>query len=184
MLFGKIFRQDPATASARRLYERIVDQARRPEFYRALGVPDSLDGRFEMVTLHVFLVLHRLKQAGEVGGGALGQALCDIMFADMDMSLREMGAGDLGVGGRIKRMASGFMGRVAAYSAALATGPDELSQALRRNVYGTASVDDLVVAAMADYVRESIELLASKSTQIIADGQPEFAPAAKGGFKP
>ena len=81
-------------------------QARQPGFYRDCGVPDSVDGRFELIALHTFLVLHRLK-ADATDTEALGQALFDVMFQDMDQSLRELGAGDLGVGPRVKRMAQG-----------------------------------------------------------------------------
>jgi cytochrome b pre-mRNA-processing protein 3 len=121
------------------------------------------------------MVLHRLKQSGEAGADALGQALCDIMFADMDVSLREMGAGDLGVGGRVKRMASGFMGRVVAYSSGLAATEESLNQALRRNVYGTTQADDRIVAAMASYVHESVARLARQSVESIKSGRLDFA---------
>ncbi|MGH6933415.1 MAG: ubiquinol-cytochrome C chaperone family protein [Dongiaceae bacterium] len=175
--FSRIFKRDPAVERAQRLYRGIVEQARRREFYAMLGVPDSLDGRFEMVALHVFLILHRLKQAGPQGDAALlGQALCDAMFADMDASLREMGAGDLGVAGRVKQMASGFMGRLAAYSDGLAAGPAALIQALRRNVYGTTEVDYLAIEMMSGYVTRSTEILAGQSIESIGAGKPEFAP--------
>ena len=100
--------------SARLLYAAVVARAREPVFYTRFRVPDSLDGRFDMIALHAFLVLRRLKEEG-ADGAALGQALFDVIFSDMDRSLREMGAGDLGVGRRVKRMARGFYGRIAAY---------------------------------------------------------------------
>jgi cytochrome b pre-mRNA-processing protein 3 len=175
MPFGKKFRRDPTAERARRLYEQVILQARQPALYRTLGVPDSLDGRFEMITLHLFMVLHRFKQSGQADADVLGQALCNIMFADMDVSLREMGAGDLGVGGRVKRMASGFMGRVVAYSSGLAATPELLGQALRRNVYGTTDADDRIVAAMARYVRESVARLARQSEESITAGRLDFA---------
>ena len=125
--------------AAHRLYMAVVTRARDPLFYRELGVPDSLDGRFEMIALHAFLVMRRLKREGRAGA-ALSQALHDIMFADMDQSLRELGVGDLSVGRKVKAMARGLYGRIAAYEAGLAEGGDRLVAAIRRNVYGTVSV--------------------------------------------
>src|SRR5450432_4115159 len=129
-----LFRPDPNAAPAARLYDAIVSQARQPDFYAAGGVPDSIDGRFEMIVLHAYLVLRRLRGAGEVAE-PLAQALVDRLFADMDASLREMGAGDLGVGKRVKRMATAFYGRVAAYEAGDKRG--DMAEALARNLFGT-----------------------------------------------
>jgi cytochrome b pre-mRNA-processing protein 3 len=144
-------RADPVQKRAEELYAAVVAQARRPEFYARLGVPDSLDGRFELIALHLFLALRRLKAAGE---GEAGQALVDRFVADMDASLREMGAGDLGVGRRVKAMAQGLYGRIAAYEDGLAQPGGRLEEALRRNLYGTAPEPDAAVLGLvADYVR-------------------------------
>src|SRR5574340_1791889 len=107
--------------AAHQLYISVVEQARRSEFYLELAVPDSLDGRFDLLTLHMFLLLNRLGQGGRAFRG-LGQALFDLMFADMDQSLRELGVSDTAVGGRVKAMARAFYGRVAAYEPGLADG--------------------------------------------------------------
>jgi cytochrome b pre-mRNA-processing protein 3 len=137
MPLSALFRRSPITDSADKLYLAAVKQARRPEFYRRCGVPDTATGRFEMIALHVFLLLYRLK--GETDeGAALAQGLFDAMFADMDRNLREMGTGDLSVGGKIRRLAEGFYGRVAAYDAGLAAGEEGLADALGRNLYATA----------------------------------------------
>ena len=153
MRFAPWFRPSAIDADAHRLYGRLVEQARAPAFYGVCGVPDSLDGRYEMVALHVFLALRRLKREG-AATGARAQALFDAMFADMDRSLREIGVGDLSVGKRVKEMARGLYGRVVAYEAGL-DGPDDgLEEALRRNVYGTVgapAAPDL--GALARYVR-------------------------------
>ncbi|MEJ0067455.1 MAG: ubiquinol-cytochrome C chaperone family protein [Pseudomonadota bacterium] len=106
-------------ASAGVLYAQLIEQARTPAFYGALGVPDSLDGRYEMIALHAFIALRRLRR----DGGAtetFAQALFDAMFADMDRSLREIGVSDLSVGKRVKEMARGLYGRIAAYEAGIA----------------------------------------------------------------
>ena len=104
-------------ARAQSIYAEIVEQSRLPTFYTALRAPDSIDGRFEMLILHVILLVRRLKREGEVGR-FLGQSVVELMFADMDGSLREMGVGDLGVGKRVKAMARAFFGRARAYDEA------------------------------------------------------------------
>ena len=177
-IIGQLFRPDPSTAIARRLYEAVVAQARQPVFFAEWEVPDTVDGRFETVALHAHLLLRRLTDGG-VETASLAQALFDVMFADMDASLREMGAGDLGVGRRVKQMATGFYGRVAAYDAGLAGGAGVLAAALRRNLFGTVSPSPEALAAMADYVRQSVAALARQPLERIAGGTVAFV-AAKG----
>ena len=158
MFLSRFFKRNPQEARARGLYEGVVAQARQPGFYRDCGVPDSVDGRFELIALHAFLVLHRLK-AGPGDTEALGQALFDVMFQDMDQSLRELGAGDLGVGPRVKRMAQGLYGRIAAYEAGLSGPAAELEAALRRNLFGTVTPEPEQVRAMAVYLRGAVDAL-------------------------
>ena len=107
----------------------------QPFLFDEFGVPDSVDGRFDMISLHIFLVLRRLK--ADVDRTAnLAQCLFDTMFADMDRSLREMGAGDLGVGRRVKEMATAFYGRLSAYEKALQSNDRaELRDAIVRNIF-------------------------------------------------
>ena len=156
MVFTKLFPRTGYSAEAHRLYSEIVSQARLPALYRAYGVPDTLDGRFELIVLHAFLLLDRLKHEETVR--PLTQDLFDVMFADLDQSLREMGVGDLSVGKKIKVMARSFYGHMAAYEEAIADGT--LADALARNLYGTVPVDRDVVEKMQDYVvrqRQSLE---------------------------
>ena len=149
-------REDPGLAAARDLYIAVVEQSRREDFYRVCGVPDSVDGRFELIVLHVFLVLRRLKQAPE-RAGELGQALFDVLFQDMDASLREMGVGDLSVGKKVKDMAEAFYGRVAAYEVALDAGDrTAVQRALERNLLGTTEVSEAQLAGLADYLTEAM----------------------------
>ncbi len=171
-----LFKEQEAERGARMLYRAAVEQARRPAFYTAFGVPDTVDGRFDMIALHVFLLLHRLKRDGPAQAKT-GQALFDLMFADMDGSLREMGVGDLSVGRKIKQMATGFYGRVAAYEAGLASpGGEELEQALRRNLYGTVDAPAPAhVAAMAGYVRCQTAGLAQQPADALARGDVALA---------
>jgi cytochrome b pre-mRNA-processing protein 3 len=166
-------RSSAAEAAVEGLYQAIVAQARTPAFYARLGVPDTLDGRFDMIALHMFLVLRRLKAEG-VGGRALAQALCDRFFDDLDRSLREMGAGDLGVGRRVKAMAKAFYGRVAAYEAALSDHDPALDDALRRNVFGTVAPSPESLATMTAYVRREAVTLATQPYATIAGGTISF----------
>lgn len=186
MVLDRLLRRDPHGPAAERLYAAIVEQARAPAFYRELGVPDSLDGRFDLLALHAFLVLHRLKR-DRAETAALAQRLFDTMFADMDRCLREMGAGDLGVGPRVKRMARGFYGRIAAYEAGLEAPPatqgreGALEAALRRNLYGTASATPARLAAMAAYVRREARALGEQPTSALLAGRVGFgAPPGDG----
>ncbi|MBI2719892.1 MAG: ubiquinol-cytochrome C chaperone [Rhizobiales bacterium] len=158
----------------RRLYEAIVAASRRPEPFAAWEVADTVDGRFDMIALHLFLTLDRLK--GEKA--ALRQALVDEFFADMDRSLREMGVGDLSVGKKVRKMAESFYGRLTAYDRALREGPEALNSALARNVYPEGA-DEKAVARLAGYVLEAQRHLAAQDAGLIATGEiafPEMAP--------
>ena len=170
-----LFSDDPMAAPARSVYQRIFDQARQPAFYAEHGVPDSLDGRFELLTLHTFLVLRRLRRGGEQATG-LSQALVDGLILDMDHCLREMGAGDLGVGKRVKTMARGFYGRIAAYEAGLDGGDDMLGAALERNLYGTTHAAPAVAAVMAAYMRREAAALDDQTLPDLVAGRVVFGP--------
>jgi cytochrome b pre-mRNA-processing protein 3 len=137
---------------AQRLYAALTAQARRPDFYISCGVPDTIDGRFEMVALHAFLLFRRLKGHGEKAG-AVAQSVYDVMFGDFDASVREMGAQDLGVGRRIKFMTEAMNGRFTAYETGLSQG--ELELALKRNLYGTIEPVDECLKRMTDYVKRA-----------------------------
>jgi cytochrome b pre-mRNA-processing protein 3 len=157
-------------------YFRLVAQAREAVFYASHGVPDSLDGRFEMIALHLFLVLHRLKR--EAGTEEFRQGLFDLMFQDMDRGLREMGTGDLGVGRQVKLMAQAFYGRIAAYEPGVDGDPAALEEGLRRNLFGTVKPDPADLAFMASYIRRQVRLLATQRTADIVAGILSFEPAS------
>lgn len=116
------------------LYGAAVAAARAPYYYATLGVPDTLDGRFDLVGLHAFLVIRRLA-ALPPPGPDVAQAVFDAMFNDMDFNLRELGVSDLSVGRKVKQMWEAFHGRAMAYQAALAEGEAPLAEALARNVW-------------------------------------------------
>jgi cytochrome b pre-mRNA-processing protein 3 len=173
MLFRRRRRQAVMAA-----YRCIVERARDPRFFAQWGVPDTLDGRFETLALHGFLVLNRLK-ADRAETAAFAQDLFDTMFADLDRAVREMGATDLGVGRHVKAMARGFYGRIAAYEDGLAAG-GALEDALRRNLFGTAEPEEAVVTAAAAYVRRQAAALAAAPAASLLAGEVPFAPVAEG----
>jgi cytochrome b pre-mRNA-processing protein 3 len=154
-----------------------VEHARAPDFFLRLEVPDTLDGRFEMIALHMFLILNRLK-AEHAATEEFAQALFDAMFADLDRGLREMGATDMGVGRRVKEMAKAFYGRVAAYEKGLAGDDPTLSEALKRNLYGTVQPSAQTLSAMVRYMREQAQALARQPTQALLRDNIEFSPVS------
>jgi cytochrome b pre-mRNA-processing protein 3 len=139
------------------IYGTIVTQAREPLFYRDLAVPDTVNGRFDLVLLHLWLVLRRLKSVGS--GTALSQALFDHFCTDMDDNLREMGIGDQAVPRRMRAFGEAFYGRTAAYDMALSEGTEALAGALCRNVLDGERMGQArqlaayAEAAMADLAR-------------------------------
>jgi cytochrome b pre-mRNA-processing protein 3 len=175
MPLASLFRRNPHRSTAHAAYAQIVARAREPVFFLDCAVPDTLDGRFELIALHAFLVLNRLK-ADHAATADFAQELFDAMFADLDRGLREMGASDIGVGRRVKEMAKGFYGRIVAYEQGLASGDDQLGEALRRNLYGTASPPAETVAAMARYIRLQAAVLARETPENLLSGQVKFDP--------
>ncbi|XDZ66997.1 ubiquinol-cytochrome C chaperone family protein [Alphaproteobacteria bacterium LSUCC0684] len=134
----------PGGEQAHLLYAEIARAARMPEFYLRFNVEDTLDGRFDTLTLMVVLVVRRLNNAGKEGT-ALAQEVIDMMFADMDLSLHEIGVSENKVGKKVKTMATAFLGRMKAYSSALDNGDSaELGAALSRNLYRDNGTDPLL----------------------------------------
>lgn len=159
---------------ARAIYERVVAAARQPSFYLDLGVPDTPDGRFDMISLHAFLVLRRLGRERERTKD-LGQAVFDLMFFDMDQNLREMGVGDLGVGRMVKSLATAFYGRAEAYEKGLgADDPKAIAEALDRNVYRHGTPEGHGLSALAAYVAAADEALAETALETVMAGKFAF----------
>ena len=159
---------------ARDLYFAVVARARDPALYRAFGVPDTIDGRFEMIVLHAILVFRRLRD--DPAGAELSDGLFETMTDDFDRSLREMGLGDVRVGKRVRQMARGFYGRAQAYDRGLAAA-EPLEEAVRRNVFGTVAPTAEQVAAMADYVRRAAAALDRAALADLLAARLELPPA-------
>jgi cytochrome b pre-mRNA-processing protein 3 len=169
-----LLRRNPLREAATRAYGAVVEHARRPVFFTDFDVPDTIDGRFELICLHAFLYLHRLKTEGDPGA-SLGQFFFDLMFADFDRSLRELGTGDLSVGREVKQMAAAFYGRIHAYERGLDdAGEADIQAALRRNLYGTAAPSDADLAAMAAYLRAEAARLARQDAPALLAGNVSF----------
>src|SRR4051794_15541289 len=171
-LFGRKRWQRPGFE----LYTAAVRAAREPYFYSELGVPDTMDGRFDMVGLMAFLVIDRLHKEG--GPGAeLAQAVFDAMFLDMDMTLRELGVGDMTVGRRVKAMWEALHGRSLAYAGPLAAddGPG-LAEALARNVWRGAGSGQHA-AALAEIALQQRQQLAGQDVSGLSTGAVHFLPA-------
>lgn len=159
-------------AAAERLYATAVARAREPVFYARLGVADTPEGRFEMIALHGFAVMRRLKSAG-APGAELSQDVFDALFTDLDRNLREMGVGDLAVGKRIKRLVTQFYGRVLAYGQGLAAGEAALADILARNIYAGEGPG---AAELASYVFALDRGLAAHDGAELLAGRLVFPP--------
>jgi cytochrome b pre-mRNA-processing protein 3 len=157
------------------IYGAIVAQARQREFYADLGVPDTPSGRYEMVVLHLFLVLERLRAASD---SALPRLLVEAFVSDMDDSLRELATGDLAVPKKVRRAAAGLYERTMDYRTALTAGDvPALEAALAGHILGTVNTDARS-RALAHYVQGNWVALADIDSADIADGRFSFLPLA------
>jgi cytochrome b pre-mRNA-processing protein 3 len=154
------------------LYRAIVTRAREPVFYAEWHVPDTIDGRFDLLTLHVFLVFEALRGGG-AGASELGSQLADAVFTGFDEALRELGVSDFGMGRRIKKLANAFYGRMESYGAAVSAA--QLAAAIQRNLY--RGREDLAgeAAGLATYMMEARRHLSCNVASLRA-GNPEFGP--------
>ncbi len=158
---------------AEQLYAGASEQSRSVALFRDHGVPDTLDGRFDALCLHVVLLLRRLGREDGPRGASLIQGVYNAMFADMDRTLRELGVGDLGVGKRVRHMAEGLMGRTKAYGEGLDSGDDDLLLlALRRNLFGTVAMPrETDLRTLSGYARACDEALGAQPlSSMIAHG--------------
>jgi cytochrome b pre-mRNA-processing protein 3 len=162
-------RKNPYEGAARILYAQALEQTRDPEFYSKFGVPDSFDGRFDLLLLHIFLLMERMLGEPNVGQ-SFNQALFDVTFADMDQTLREMGIGDMGIPKHMRRMMKAFNGRMHAYSEAAE--PEAFKEVLAKNLYGTVQEPDAAhITAMLAYVQSVRRVLGAKqATDILENG--------------
>jgi cytochrome b pre-mRNA-processing protein 3 len=177
------FRRGHHNRNIHALYGAIVAQARSAAFYTRYGVSDNVEGRFELIVLHLVLVLRRL--GGELARGpkqgppgtsgrTIGQQLFDAFCRDLDDNLREMGVGDLAVPREMRKFGEAFYGRQAAFSAALGAADEhELEKALARNIFGVAEADENA-ARLARYTRAAVAQLAAEADDALLTGKVVF----------
>ena len=167
--------RNPSRGTIEAIYGMIVTQAREPLFYRDLGVPDTVNGRFDLLVLHLWMVLRRFKSIE--GDTNLSQALFDHFCDDMDANLREMGVGDLTVPKRMQAFGEAFYGRAAAYDLALAVGAEPLAQALCRNILNGQDIEN--ARRLALYVETAVARLAGLDEAALQSGSWRFPSPAR-----
>lgn len=159
-MLRSLFKPRPARLAGRALYARVVEQSRTPALYADLGAPDTVEGRFEIYSLHVVLLLERLRGHGE-GAAEVSQALFDAYVKALDDALREMGVGDLSVGKKMRKLGEALYGRMTAYEKALEAGDRAaLAQSLGRNVFEDETAPN--AGTLADYAFASLTALGAQ----------------------
>lgn len=172
-MFLRTSRRRARQETIERLYGVIVAQARLPSFYMDYAVPDTPEGRFDLLVLHVHLVFRRL--ATDPAARETAQEMFDYFIADMDAALRELGVGDLKVGKKMRGVGEAYYGRANAYDAALKeSGEGALAAALGRNIFGGDETKLLEARRLAHYVRIAADALAAQDGAIITGGAPAF----------
>ncbi len=168
-MFQRLFAPRAAIAAGRALYAPLISQARSPVFYTAGAVPDTTDGRFEIYTLHLALVLRRLRGEGEMAA-EVSQMLFDTFLSGLDDGLREMGVGDLSVGKKMRKLGEAIYGRLKSYDEALKAdaSPDALVHVLERTVYLAAP--NAPAERLADYVRRTDAALTAADLSCFMNG--------------
>jgi cytochrome b pre-mRNA-processing protein 3 len=174
--FSALWKSRPEHGAAATVYVAIVAQARQAAFYLNYGVPDTVDGRFDLIILHAMLVMRRLRREGAKGHD-IAQALFDYMFSDMDRSLREMGVGDMSIGKHVKKMAKAFYSRAAHCEQGLDGNDDVLTAALASSLFRAKAAGQESLQLMATYLRGADkDLDAVPAVEIEAGRLPWRAP--------
>ena len=169
----KYFYNNPDTKVAELYYNRIVEMARNVKLYDKGGVPDTLEGRYELIVLHSHLFIRKLIKSGTIGKN-ISQEIIDILVKDFDYSLRELGIGDLSVGKKIKKMLEGYYGRAEAYEKALSDDPKSLVSTLKKNLYGSIEPANLEIEYIKNYISNLKKELDIKSDSELSRGVPDI----------
>ena len=175
-MINSLFRKRNPQALGDRLYAAAVAQARRAEFYTTLGVADRIDARFELYTLHVLLLILRLRDEAGGEGPEAAQNLFDVYVSSLDHALRELGVGDMSIARKMRNLGEALYGRMTAYEGPLREGDAAvLAERLARNVLESEDVER--GAALARYALEARATLAVQpfAAVIGAPGWPELA---------
>jgi cytochrome b pre-mRNA-processing protein 3 len=179
MMFKQLLSPRPAVKAGRRLYDAAAAQARAPAFYAVMGAPDTVEGRFELYTLHVAMILRRLKGQG-TQAAETAQALFDAYVKSLDGALREMGVGDLSVGKKMRKLGEAFYGRVKHYDDAFTSLPDQapLEAMIARTVLMQKAPEDKVggAAAFAGYAVTAMQTLERQPLDTLLQGDAQWPP--------
>lgn len=170
MVFGFFRQKKHNRIIVERQYAALTSTARTPVFYAELGVPDTVMGRFEMLSLVLILFFRRTRQSAR-GGQEIAQEIVDAFFEDVDHSIRELGIGDQGVPKRMKKLAGMFYGRLESYADAL--DKDDrglLAAALRRNIYPEAGEGAPDLMHLADWMMDAERQLRTVDEEVIETG--------------
>lgn len=172
-MVARWFRKDPVQSQAETLFEALNAAARRPPFFVEGAAPDTIDGRFELLAVHIYLAIRRLR-VDAPASDRLSIALQEAFFRRLDHALRELGVGDLSVGRKIRGLAEAFYGRAGAYEKAIVASGSDLAIALARNVYESDDPDR--AGLLANYVVQSDRILAATPSESLVDGVGKLAP--------
>lgn len=175
-MLSRLFKPRPAKLAGEALYPLVVTQARTPRLYTELGAPDTREGRFELYSLHVYLVLERLKGQGEQAAET-AQAFFDAYLSALDNTFREMGVGDMSISKRMRKLGEAFYGRIALYETGLTALPDTgpLAAMLARTVY--AGIDASRAPQLATYLLTQRAALAGQPLEAFFAGEVRWADA-------
>lgn len=171
-MFKWLSRRSAHRRDASVIYRRIVAQSRLPAFYARFGVADTVEGRFEVLVLHMFLVLERLRRH-DPNQASLAQHLVDAFFADMDTTMRELGVGDLAVPKRMRKLAGAFYERLGSYRQAMTEQPG-LAKAIEAHIFGGANPES--AQALASYSQRTLDQTGDRAEGAPLAGAIAFAP--------
>lgn len=165
-----LFKRKDVSHPAYKLYISAVQAARTPTFFLDYGVPDSVDGRFDLVSLHVFILQRRFHSINTPEARRLSQDLAEVMWSDMDDSIRELGVGDLSVPKHLKGMIGAYQGRVISYTNSLAESEEAFAQALWRNVYRQQEGQQGNAAKLAQHMANVLSDLMQTDETLLMSG--------------
>lgn len=155
------------------VYTALVDQARRPDFYTKTAVPDTIDGRFDMIVMHLVLFYRRMAVENPEAR-AFAQNVFDVFVKDMDRSLREMGVGDLSVPKKMKKIGESYFGRSEVYGTALdEADPSALADAVNRNIFAD-DANEAAADRLAAYMLRAEKALSDQSAQALMAGSIDW----------
>jgi cytochrome b pre-mRNA-processing protein 3 len=171
-MLSRFLGPDKSALAARRLYDAMISRAREPVFHTRFAVPDTIDGRFDLLALHAFALMEVLKST-QPKGAQIGARLASVIFAGFDDALRELGISDFGISRRMKALAGAFYGRLEAYDAA-ASEP-ALSGAIVRNLYRADVMRVHEAEILAHYITLARAALRAQSDALL-QGAADFGP--------